>query len=360
MGEKIKEYGLKPKTIEKIIKNKMESWIYSFKNVTTEETQLLSDEEKETRKLELAEFRDRVRNNYIVTGGAIASMLTGELPNDYDIYFKDMAVAREVTEYYIKKLDKKVNDFVPYIQVLDREDKTGIYVKVKSMGIVSDSKEDTDDYKYFEQYPGIEVENYFEKHFKKPRKEETRKYHPILITGNAISLSDDIQIIIRFCGDPKDIHDNYDFAHCTNYFTKADGLVLNQDALIAIMTRELRYVGSKYPICSIFRTRKFIQRGWSITAGEMLKISYDINKLNLNDMNVFYEQLVGVDQAYFHQLIKLLTEGHKKGNTIDRIYIMKAIDTVFNDSDELEDALAESVLPEINDEENGEMKIDLA
>jgi hypothetical protein len=137
-----------------------------------------------------------------------------------------------------------------------------------------------------------------------------------------------VQVIFRFTGPPEEIHHNFDFVHCTNWY--ADGeLHLNQAALEAILSKELQYIGSLYPICSVFRIKKFLQRGWTITAGTMLKISWDISELDLSQREVLQEQLVGMDAAYFHQVIALLREG----DTIDRTYLYELINRVF-DTDE--------------------------
>ena len=89
------------------------------------------------------------------------------------------------------------------------------------------------------------------------------------------------------------------------------------------MSRELKYVGSMFPVCSIFRIRKFIKRGWVITAGEIFKICYDISKLNFEDSNVMKEQLTGVDVAYFLEVIDKLNQDKQNGVDIDRTYIFK-------------------------------------
>ena len=44
-----------------------------------------------------------VQENAIVTGGALVSLLTGEPPNDYDIYFKTRASCLVVASYYATK-----------------------------------------------------------------------------------------------------------------------------------------------------------------------------------------------------------------------------------------------------------------
>lgn len=95
------------------------------------------------------------------------------------------------------------------------------------------------------------------------------------MSTNAITLSHRLQIVNRFYGKPDEIHDNYDFVHCTNYWTSWDSeLVLRPAALEALLTRELRYVGSKYPVCSLIRVRKFTARGWSINAGQIFEDGY--------------------------------------------------------------------------------------
>lgn len=76
----------------------------------------------------------------------------------------------------------------------------------------------------------------------------------------------------------------------------------------ALLARQLVYQGSKYPICSMIRTRKFLQRGWHINAGQYLKMAFQVSELDLRDLAVLEDQLVGVDSAYFLQLIAALQE----------------------------------------------------
>src|SRR3546814_939057 len=54
-------------------------------------------------------------------------------------------------------------------------------------------------------------------------------YRPVFMSTNAITLSDKIQIVLRFYGEADAIHENYDFVHCTNYWTSKDAnLTLRQ------------------------------------------------------------------------------------------------------------------------------------
>lgn len=308
MDNKVKR-GFKCKTIEQTIRNKIKGWLGSIEDIA---------------------LRDEVRKHYIVTGGAITSMLLGDLPNDYDIYLDDPDVAAKLANYYVSRLPSIDNEKVrtPIVEVPPERNR--VTIRIKSAGIAGEEVEQ-EKYEYFESYPdpSSRISSYLDGAMQK----NTGKYNALAITTNAITLSDQIQIVLRFVGPANVIHKKYDFVHTTNYFTEAEGVVLNQPALESILARELKYVGSLYPICSVFRIKKFIQRGWTITAGEMLKIAWDISKLNLNDREVLQDQLTGVDAAYFNQLINLLEEG----NEIDRTYLFELVNRVFDENWEVED-----------------------
>src|SRR5690606_25046051 len=153
-------------------------------------------------------------------------------------------------------------------------------------------------------------------------------YRPVFMSTNAITLSHRVQIVMRFYGEPDTIHENYDFVHCTNYWKSWDNeLVLRQPALEALLARELRYVGSKYPICSIIRLRKFIHRGWTINAGQILKMAMQVSELDLKDPAVLEDQLTGVDSAYFIQLMAKLKEHDPE--KVNAAYLVEIIDRMF-------------------------------
>ena len=155
------------------------------------------------------------------------------------------------------------------------------------------------------------------------------KYRVLFVTSNAITLSDQMQLVLRFQGQPEQIHENYDFVHCTSYWTSWDKkLTLRQEALECILAKELKYIGSKYPICSVIRTRKFISRGWTINAGQYVKMCYQISKLDMDNVQVLEDQLVGVDSAYFTQLIHQLREKTVE-QKVDSGYLMTLIDKIF-------------------------------
>ena len=157
-------------------------------------------------------------------------------------------------------------------------------------------------------------------------------YRPVFLSTNAITLSHKVQLIVRFYGAPDQIHENYDFVHCTNYYDHAtEQVVLRPEALEALMSKELRYVGSKYPLCSVIRTRKFIQRGFHINAGQYLKMLFQVSQLDLTDIDVLEDQLIGVDSAYFMLVIDALRNADEKNAdfTVDNTYLATLIDRIF-------------------------------
>jgi hypothetical protein len=157
-------------------------------------------------------------------------------------------------------------------------------------------------------------------------------YRPVFLSSNAITLSGRIQLVVRFFGNPEEIHKNYDFVHCTNYYDLGSNqLTLLPAALEALLCKELRYVGSKYPICSVIRTRKFLKRGFHINAGQYLKMMFQISELDLNNVKVLEDQLVGVDSNYFVHLIDALKAQQEKDPDwqIESSYVASIIDKIF-------------------------------
>ena len=299
---------MKAKTIEKVIGKKFD---YFLESITDENVKSI------------------LNDNTIVTGGCITSMLLNEDVNDYDLYFRDLKSTEVIANYFVKLFKSNKKSALP---ITVRSDEGRIKIVVKSAGISSENSNDGD-YRFFETLdPGSpEQDKFIDEAMEvvaKDTKDPKVKYKPIFLTSNAITLSDKIQLIFRFYGEPEEIHKNYDFIHCTNYWTSWDRkLVLNKEALQSILSKELIYSGSLYPVCSIMRIRKFIERGWTINAGQIFKICYQISKLNLDDPKVLYEQLLGVDIAYFLQLLSLIKDS--KGRDIDYIYICELIDKIW-------------------------------
>lgn len=354
---------MKTKTINAVISKKINNWLDSI-------------EDKELVK--------KITPNIIVTGGAITSMLLNEPVNDFDIYFKTKDSLKAICQYYTEifnqnnanrqnKLGRPLHAWVldgedvekwqngnielssfaydypdiSYADVINWEEgdenkkshsrisgmilntpKDRLKVMVNSDGIAEDSDEIADKSEYsIDTYldalgDGDEISS---------EAAETTKYKPVFLSTNAITLSGKIQIVVRFYGDVGEIHKNYDFVHATNYWTYDTGAVLNLRALESILNKELFYVGSKYPVCSLVRIRKFIKRGWQINAGQFVKIAFQISELDLSNIYVLEDQLVGVDSIYFLNFIKSIK--HKKSEDknfrLTQEYLTTVIDRIF-------------------------------
>ena len=95
---------------------------------------------------------------------------------------------------------------------------------------------------------------------------------------------------------------------------------------MSLLTKTLYYQGSLYPLTSIIRMKKFILRKWQINAGEILKIIFQISKLDLENIDVLEEQLIGVDVAYFAKLISTL----RGGQGLTEEFLREEIEKLFN------------------------------
>lgn len=283
-------------------------------------------------------IRTLIKRDVIITGGSIASMLLGDPVNDYDVYFKTKSTARAVAEYYVKwfndnnniKTESGVRKYKPIVKdelivncLGEKEDRLIIFMK--SAGVAAEGQ---DVYSYFESKSHEELKEFVESTLQET-KDSKEKYRPVFLSDNAITLSDKMQIIIRFFGKPEEIHNNYDFAHAMSYYDYENkNLVLPAESLELLLSRTLIYRGSLYPIASVFRMKKFIERGWRISAGQQLKIMFQISELDLSDLNVLREQLIGVDMAYMHELIKSIKNVDAKD--INSTYIAEIIDRIFD------------------------------
>lgn len=320
--------GMKASTIKLVLKQKIDDWLKTIDN-------------ESVRKIAF--------NNTIVSGGAIASMLAGEKVNDYDIYFKTKDAAEAVARYYVDKFNSSngqlsttaMRSCNPQVKIETRENVKGIseervIIYMKSAGVASEGQSE---YRYFESESETSADEFMDSLNANPletaedlaeiTKDKKTKYRPVFFSENAITLSDKIQLVVRFFGSPTEIHENYDYAHAMCYYEhKTSDLQLHPEALEAILSKTLIYKGSLYPVASIFRVRKFLQRGWRITAGQLLKIMVQISSIDLTDPKVLREQLIGVDQAYMHQLLRAL-ETKDASQRIDQTYLAKLVDEIF-------------------------------
>jgi hypothetical protein len=302
---------MKAKTIDRACRRAMEHWMETLPN----------------------ELQQAVMENLILTGGSIANLFLGEPVNDWDVYLRTKETAKAIAEHYVKLFvsdppkNLEGNPLLSQVKVLDRGDR--IAVMVQSAGVLS-AESGEGNYQYFEAITDTSpetTEEYVRVVMGSERKKKADKdYFPGMISGNAITLLrknaelTPMQIILRFVGDPAEIHKNFDWCHATNYWTFKDGLVTNTDALECLLAKELRYVGSQYPLAALLRSYKFVTRGFTRPhAGHMLVITQQLAQLNWEDPAVWEDQLMGVDFAYFREIIARIRTLLKEGKGMQEI-----------------------------------------
>lgn len=305
-----------------------------------------------------------IKEDLIITGGCITSMMVNENPNDYDCYFRTRETVLKVANYYAKRwnsdhegqenkigqkckvfvfdCDNPSDELLDYYKVNDPEKSRSVMVsnmeegRIKmifpSDGIVGDpDAANASEEMGVDSIPEI-IEEIDEQSADDKIKKEKRPYTPVFISTNAITLSDGIQIVVRFFGEPADVHDTFDFVHTRAYYDHAQKeVVIPKEVYEAVMNKTLVYTGSRYPLCSVFRLRKFIQRGWKVNVGQMLKMCMQISELDLTDIDVLEDQLIGVDSLYFMNLIAQFRKMQDGDDTFELNpgYIVSIIDKVF-------------------------------
>lgn len=276
------------KTISNTIYNILEEWIQTLpKNI-----------------------RQEVRDNIMVAGGSIVSLLRNEKINDLDVYFISPETCENVLKHYLTSAREinyvsfetaKISDTLSRVKTLTKDD---VNMSRSNPSTLVQFKKN----KRYEGKPGI--------------------YMPLFLTENALTLTNGIQLITRFVGAPSSVTSSFDFVHPTSFWTYRSGLQLAPAALESILTNTLKLNNvSTYPIAAYFRLRKFMERGWYISAGEMLKLAFEMGNKDLTDVRVLQEQLIGVDLLLFTELVEMLK---KHDGPIDNTVVIEYIDKVFD------------------------------
>jgi len=229
------------------------------------------------------EFSD-IKDDIVVAGGCIVSMLLEESINDFDIFLTERSSRDRLLEYYLKLCNREGVDLnkVPYIRVVVLEDKL---------------------------------------------------FYPAIFTRNAITLTERIQIVIKPMDtymSPSQIVEKFDFLHTQNYWTYASGIVTKKEALECILTKKLIYTGSDYPVSSLIRVAKYLKKGWRISPSQMFKIAFQVSELDLSDSEVFADQIIGWDLVIIDHIISELQTCEK----IDYSHLCKTIDKAIELSQE--------------------------
>lgn len=73
----------------------------------------------------------------------------------------------------------------------------------------------------------------------------------------------------------------------------------------------------KYPICSLYRTQKYMKKGYKLSGVELTKLALAINRLTIESYADLKEQLQGIDTLVFEALTNDLINEHGETASID-------------------------------------------
>lgn len=141
----------------------------------------------------------------------------------------------------------------------------------------------------------------------------TYGYSVVCTTANAITLerkvfgeqSKIVQVIVLFMGDPECILNTFDFT-CVQALYDFTGkqFLASSKFLRDVAARRLVYSNtSPYPICALYRTQKYIDRGYKLPGATIVAISLAIHKLRLDCYADLSAQLQGIDTAMFLEIV---------------------------------------------------------
>lgn len=144
-----------------------------------------------------------------IAGGAIASMIQGEEPKDYDVYFIEEPIFN-------------------------------IMQTVRTVLITTYKDEIEDVQEHYREYMGTDGK---------------------MITENAITMKDGISFIFKSYGAPEDMKKSFDYLHCTpHYHITENKLYISPTAYWACVAK-LLIINNPFKI-EQWRTDKFLKRGY--------------------------------------------------------------------------------------------------
>lgn len=174
-------------------------------------------------------LRDKFKEQSFVGGGAIYSLYNNKTVKDYDFFLDNEELAKEIRDYFTSYIINRNEDME------NKKFKIG-------------------------QYRGFKL----------------------VVTDNAITIGK-YQIITRWVGSPKEVVEEFDFAHNMFYVYKGEIDTFSQwdyleDNILRFNDKRPRDITG-----CIIRSRKFIERGFKLTNKEMAKMLLKLNETGFNE-----------------------------------------------------------------------------
>lgn len=125
-------------------------------------------------------------------------------------------------------------------------------------------------------------------------------------TESALSVIVDgkrVQYIKAVTGNPREVIGRFDFTICQAAFLADRTFHLGEYFLQHLAQRRLVFnLAAEFPICSLYRTRKFIGRGFTFSGVEAIKLGLSIQKLKIENYGDLKKQLLGIDTSFLKKL----------------------------------------------------------
>ena len=114
------------------------------------------------------------------------------------------------------------------------------------------------------------------------------------------------QLITRFSGSAEEIFRNFDFTVTTGAFDfSLNSFMFGDRFFIDLSSRTLHYMGaSRYPICALYRSTKYRDRGYRLPGSTVMHIGLSILQLDIKTYKELKEQLLGIDTIYLQHLLE--------------------------------------------------------
>lgn len=232
-----------PDTIEPLVEIKKNRHMKEIKDAT-QTKQVLREKHKEIcGSIKDYKLRKLFRKNTYIAGGAIASLIRGEKPKDYDIFFKDKETLNQTIKYYANGHNARYSN--------TNHDNTIVAFKTDSN----------------------EVKLMLSREYVASDEENNEYMNPIVFSNRAITLPKGFQIIMQV-DDDVSILESFDYVHtmCA-YYPYGNKLFVKEEALRAIQENQLIYnLQASNPVGSAKRLLRFLGRGWEVNNKEHLKL----------------------------------------------------------------------------------------
>lgn len=175
---------------------------------------------------------------------------------------------------------------------------------------------------------------------------ETQLIIPKFTTDNALSYKVNrirIQLIQFYFGEPADVFDKFDFTICMAMYEWHTRKFHFHDRFLEHLARRdiVFHHHTEYPICSMYRLKKFMEKGYRVRGVEFIKVGLAINNLHMEDYQDLRKQLEGIDTMFLTNVTDaLMRTPEKKYEINDAIQLIDdTLDDMMNRGEAAEDVV---------------------